>query len=546
MEEKGSNCLEVVWERLPNSCELVYGVSAIAQNPHIRYDQNRAVRQYISRYNTPNQERVKQIAFQIELICKYWSKLKKISTIDKDNQVVIQGFKNLLLLLEKISATDLILGFRNGLIVQKGGERILRNSELCTKKQDIDSWLKKVNCDDLGLDWSELEQTNRYILSLLSIFALKGGDTTLEELNRMKDLQNIQYALARRLSIIEVNYGKIIFTGDNHFFLSNLVNFKKFEEEMMQELNLSMMKVVQGTRKHIYIPIQITEPNRGVARRISDLLGINPNLDLLNIKQESRKNILSNIVIQLGGLDNAVTSIMKLATNEFCDDMTVLTRKWNRDLQVGDLVIGHSCILGVPYRMESICQQINPVVIKPLKMERLSFNVTKSPKMFWQREPNDIPLETEITNAHEKFIFEKRRKCIRIEQKIKREGIDPKNLSQEDQKSIEDIARMYFQRLWCYNISSSANGHQIPITQLNLVYNASYDVSDEKMINNSPHAVSGVQVGFRAPFGNKGNIRYWYESRRTEVLVQPEHSAFFSAFTLILDEIYQAESFYER
>ena len=162
----------------------------------------------------------------------------------------------------------------------------------------------------------------------------------------------------------------------------------------------------------------------------------------------------------------------------------------------------------------------------------------KAPEQIWQRRPEDLEDSLQDGDYQRLAVLRERQACIRLEQKIKLEGVAPTALNDEELSLLQSAAKRYQSRLWVYNQGAGAAGKQTSINGLNLMFNASFDATGD--INNQPHAISGIQSGIRIPFGNIGNIRFWNEARRPECEMGLGHIPITKAYTLIIHELYQA------
>ena len=52
-----------------------------------------------------------------------------------------------------------------------------------------------------------------------------------------------------------------------------------------------------------------------------------------------KRKLFSDVVEKQGGFDKTIAVIMKLITNEFCDDFLVLSRRKKQPWQVGDSIL---------------------------------------------------------------------------------------------------------------------------------------------------------------------------------------------------------------
>ena len=517
---------------MTQSSSLLYGVPNIWESSEVQYDPARSVLDCVRRYNTPNKQRTQELAIAIHNICKDFATKPQVSVQDESGEFLIQGFLYLQILIKSISATDFILGLGGKAIVERGAERSQRKGELS-------AILQKIQVSESSLDWTDLSDDERFLMAALSVFALKGSDKTIEEINRTVDPVHLPLELAKRLSILEVNLKQgHCFLGSGSQLLASITRYPEFQNQMQQVCRLTSIHISQGLRKELFLPEEIMVPDPSTLRMAADVLGISPSINLCQADQETKRHIFTEVIQRLGSLDQAIARVMKLITNEFCDDFTVMQRTKNRPWQVGDTIMGFACILGVPWRIDSYCAGVDPVKIKAGDLKMIPVEANKAPEQIWQRRPEDLEDSLQDGDYQRLAVLRERQACIRLEQKIKLEGVAPTALNDEELSLLQSAAKRYQSRLWVYNQGAGAAGKQTSINGINLMFNASFDATGD--INNQPHAISGIQSGIRIPFGNIGNIRFWNEARRPECEMGLGHIPITKAYTLIIHELYQA------
>jgi len=514
------------------STSLMYGIPNIWESPDIQYDMARSVPDPVRRYNTPAKNKTEKLGNAIYGICQQFAAMPQVSVQDEGGQFLIQGFLYLQILVKSISATDFIIGMNGKAIVERGAERSERKGELT-------AILQRIQVSELALDWSDLISDERFLIAALSIFALKGSDKTIEEINRITNVYNLPMELAKRLTILETNLkDDSCFSGSGSQLLESITRYPELQNRMQQVCRLTSIHINQGTRKELFLPEEMVQPDPSTIRIAADILGISPDINLCTVNEEQKRNIFVDVLQRLGSLDRAVAIIIKHATNEFCDDFTVMQRTKNRPFQQGDTIVGFACILGIPWRIDSFCSSDDPIKIKPKDLIMIPVESNKAPRYIWQRRPEDLEDVLYNGDPQRLAILCERQAAIRIEQKIKLEGVSPASLDAEELSLLQLAAKRYQSRLWVYNQGAVANGKQTSINGINLIFNASFDVDGG--VNNQPHAISGVQSGIRMPFGYFGNIRFWNESRRPECEMGLGHIPVAKAYAMIIRQLYQA------
>lgn len=524
--------LLTAYRGMTQSASLLYGVPNISESLEVQYDPTRSVPDCVRRYNTPDKQRTQELAIAIHNICQDFATKPQISVQEDGGEFLLKGFLYLQILIKSITATDFILGLGGKAIIERGAERSQRKGELS-------AILQKIQVSESSLDWTNLSDEERYLMAALSIFALKGSDKTIEEINRTVDPRHLPLELAKRLSILEVNLKQgPCFLGSGSQLLASITRYPEFQTQMQQVCRLISIHISQGMRKELFLPEEIMVPDPSTVRMAADVLGISPSVNLCTADQQTKRDIFTEVLQQLGSLDQAVARVMKLITNEFCDDFTVMQRTQNRSWQVGDSIMGFACILGVPWRVDSYCTAVDPVKMKAGDLKMIPVEANKAPEQIWQRRPEDLEDSLHDGDAQRLAVLRDRQACIRLERKIKLEGVPLTSLSTEELNLLQLAAKRYQSRLWVYNQGAVATGKQTSINGLNLIFNASFDATGD--INNQPHAISGIQSGIRMPFGNIGNIRFWNEARRPECEMGLRHIPITTAYTMIIHELYQA------
>ncbi|MEG4290498.1 hypothetical protein Q5692_33215 [Microcoleus sp. C2C3] len=524
--------LLVAYRGMTQSTSLLYGVPNISSDPEIVYDRDRAVPDAVRRYNTPDKKRSQELATAIYSICQQFAAMPQVSIHDEGGEFLIQGFLYLQILTKSVTATDFIIGMNGKAIVERGAERSERKGELT-------AILQKVQVSESCINWSDISNDERFLIAALSVFALKGSDKTIEEINRTVDASDLPLELAKRLSILETNLKQDrCFFGSGSQLLESITHYPEHQDRMQRIYRLTPLHISQGMRKELFLPEEMMHPDPSTVRIAADILGISPSNNLCTMDEEKKRNIFADVLQRFGSLDRAVAVVMKLVTNEFCDDCTILGRTKNRPWQQGDTIIGFACILGVPWRVDSYCAAVDPVKMKPSDLKMIPVEANKAPQYIWQRRPEDLEDALHDGDSRRLAVLRERQASIRIEQKIKLEGVDPASLNTEELSLLQSAAKRYQSRLWVDNQGAGSAGKQISINRLNLIFNASFDA--DSTIDNQPHAISGVQSGIRIPFGYLGNIRFWNEARRPECEMGLRHIPVAKAYTMIIRELYQA------
>ncbi|MBW4491859.1 MAG: hypothetical protein KME26_01855 [Oscillatoria princeps RMCB-10] len=514
---------------MTQSVSLLYGVPNLLEAPDSVFDIGRPVPDAVRRYNTPNQARVAELADTLNGICELAAQSAQVSVQADCGEFLIQGFVLLRKFAKTINATDFIIGLDGEAIVERGAVRSDRKGEL-------NALLDRVRVGEAALDWSALTQRQRYLAAALSLCALKGSDKVMEEINRSRDTSELILYLAQRLSVLEENIGELQFTASGSQLLAQIANFPVLQERMESLRRLKHIHVVQGTCKELFVPEEYIAPDPIAVRLAADVLGINPATNLLAVDENTKRTIFRDVLARFGSLDVAIATVLKLVTNEFCDDATVLSRTVNRPWQDGDTMQGFACILGATWRVESFCQSASPLKIKNGDLIPIPMPSNKAAPAIWQRTPEDIEDGLQDGDARRLAVLRERQACIRVEQKIKQDGIAFADLSAEDQALIETAAKRYQSRLWVYNQNSA--GIKSPLNQISLIFNTAWDADGK--INNQPHAISGIQSGIRIPFANVGNVRFWNESRRSEAHMGLKDVSTANAYTMIFHCLFQA------
>jgi hypothetical protein len=516
---------------MTQSTSLLYGVPNLLEEPKLLFDINRPVPDAVRRYNTPDEDRVTELANIFDGICEKAAQSPQLSVQFDSNSFLFQGFIMLRKVAKTISATDFIIGLDGEAIVERGAAR-------SDRKGEVNALLEQVQLGEAILDWSALTQRQRYLVAALSLCALKGSDKVMEEINRSRDALELLLYLAQRLSVLEENMGELLFTASGHQLLAQIANFPELQERMESIRRLKHIHIVQGTRKELFVPEEYIAPDPIAVRLAADVLGINPATNLLNADDNTKHAIFRDVLTRFGSLDTAIAAVMKLVTNEFCDDATVLSRKVNRPWQDGDTILGFACILGANWRIESFCQSASPLKIKSGDLIAIPTASRKAAAAMWQRTPEDLEDGLQNGDARHLAILHERQDCIRVEQKIKKEGIAFADLSSEEQALLETAAKRYQSRLWVYNQNAGGSGKQISINQISLIFNSAWDA--DGTMNNQPHAISGIQSGIRMPFGNFGNVRFWNESLRPEAHMGLKDVSTANAYAMIYRCLFQA------
>jgi hypothetical protein len=516
---------------MTQSASLLYGVPSLLEAPDSLFDIGRPVPDAVRRYNTPDKNRVAELADTLHGICEAVAQSVQVSVQADCGEFLIQGFVLLRKVAKTVSATDFIIGLDGEAIIERGAARSDRKGEL-------NALLDQVQVGEAILDWSALTQRQRYLVAALSLCALKGSDKVMEEINRSRDASELLLYLAQRLSVLEENMGELLFTASDHQLLAKIANFPVLQERMENIRRLGHIHVVQGTRKELFVPGEYVAPDPIAVRQAADILGINPATNLLIVDDDTKRAIFRDVLARFGSLDVAIATVMKLVTNEFCDDATVLSRTLNRPWQDDDTMQGFACILGATWRVESSCQSASPLKIKSGDLIAIPMPSNKAAAAIWQRTPEDLEDGLQDGDQRRLAVLRERQACIRVEQKIKQDGIAFANLSLEEQALLETAAKRYQSRLWVYNQNAGGSGKQISINQISLIFNSAWDADGK--INNQPHAISGIQSGIRMPFGNFGNVRFWNESQRPEAHMGLKDVSTANAYAMIYRCLFQA------
>jgi hypothetical protein len=516
---------------MTQSTSLLYGVPSLLEAPNSVFDINRPVPESVRLYNTPDRDRVVELADALNGICEYAMQSPQVSVQDDFGKFLLQGFVMLRKVAKTISATDFIIGLDGEAIVERGAARSDRKGELT-------ALLERVQLGEASLNWSELTQRQRYLVAALSLCALKGSDKVMEEINRIRDAFELLLYLSQRLALLEGNMGELHFSATGSQLLAQIANFPVLQERMENLRRLKHIHVVQGTRKELFVPEEYVACDPIAIRLAADVLGINTATNLLTVDDDTKRAIFRDVLLRFGSLDIAIATVMKLVTNEFCDDATVLSRTVNRPWQDGDTMQGFACILGATWRVESFCQSASPLKIFRGDLIAIPMPATKAAAAIWQRTPEDLEDGLQDGDERRLAVLRERQTCIRVEQKIKQDGVAFADLTTEEQALLETAAKRYQSRLWVYNQNAGGSGKQISVNQIGLIFNSAWDV-DGKM-NNQPHAISGIQSGIRMPFGNFGNVRFWNESQRPEAHMGLKDVSTANAYTMVYRCLFQA------
>ena len=512
------------FQGMTQSTSLLYGVPSLLDAPENIFDIGRPVSDAIRRYNTPDQKRVAELTEALNGICELAAQLDQVLVQNDCGKFLIQGFVMLRKLAKTISATDFMIGLDSEVIVERGGARSDRKGEL-------NALLDQVQIDETSLDWSALTPRQRYLVAALSLCALKGSDKVMEEINRSRDASELLFYLGQRIALLERNMSELHFIGHGHQLLSQIAHFPVLQGQMENLCRLKHIHIVQGTRKELFLPEEYVAPDPIAVRLAADVLGINPMVNLLIADDNSKRAIFKDVIVRFGNLDIAIATVMKLVTNEFCDDTTVLSRTLNRPWQESDTIQGFASILGATWRVESICQSASPLQIKASDLIAIPMPANKAAPAIWQRIPQDLEDNLQDTDERRLAVMHERQRCIRLERKIKQNGVAFTDLALDEKVLLERVAKRYQNRLWVYNQNAGGSGKQLLINKINLIFNSAWD-ADGKM-NNKPHAISGIQSGIRMPFGNFGNVRFWNESQRPEAHMGLKDLPIANAYSLI-------------
>lgn len=519
------------FQGMTQSMSLLYGVPSLLDAPGNAFDIGRPVPDAVRRYNTPRQHRVAELTDILHSICEQASQSTQVSAHNDCGKFLIQGFVLLCKWTKTISATDFIIGLDGEAIVERGAIRSNRKGELS-------SLLKQVQIGDASLDWSVLSQRQRYLVAVLSLCALKGSDKVMEEINRSRDASELLSYLAQRLSVLEENLGERHFMGNEHQLLAQISNFPVLQERMESLRRLKHVHIVQGTRKELFVPEEYVAPDPITVRLAADVLGIDTAINLLTIAENTKRVIFQDVIARFGSLDTAIATVMKLVTNEFCDDTTVLSRTLNRPWQKGDTIQGFACILGATWRVESFCQDEKPIQIKSGDLIAIPMPANKAASAPWQRIYEDVKDDFLDGDERRLAVLRERQACLSVERKIKYDGVAFADLSYDEQNLLKKAAKRYQNRLWSYNQTSNASGKQIVINRICLMFNSAWDFDGN--MNNMPHAVSGIQSGIRIPFGYAGNVRFLNESRRSEAHMNLKDISIANGYAMIYRCLFQA------
>ena len=143
--------------------------------------------------------------------------------------------------------------------------------------------------------------------------------------------------------------------------MNQIALYPQLQTEMQQVCRLKPIHVIQGTRREIFLPEEFLQPDRMTLRRIADLLQIDTD-SFFETDLTLKRKLFSDVVQKQGGFDKTIATIMKLITNEFCDDFLVLSRRKKQPWQVGDSILGFICLSGTTWQVECDCTAIEPQI----------------------------------------------------------------------------------------------------------------------------------------------------------------------------------------
>ena len=106
---------QTIWAQLPAINMLVYGQQL--RTPNARYSKSKHEHSEINSFNTPSFSRVEAIAKCLTEWCDYLSTQSMIDLTSVDGSFVIRGLKALYKAVTSVSATDLFLGWDDGILV---------------------------------------------------------------------------------------------------------------------------------------------------------------------------------------------------------------------------------------------------------------------------------------------------------------------------------------------------------------------------------------------------------------------------------------------
>jgi hypothetical protein len=494
-----SPIIEKTWGALPEINLQVYGQEL--RTPGIRYNNSRSAHSEIIKWNTPESERVSNIAEGLSNIINEWASTNVIQLPSEQRHLLEHAWKSFKNAISATSATDLILGWGEdgNELVQRPGRRA--NS----RRQEIEKLSQKIEFNsDLTLNWKETSYLDRIQVSGLMLLASMG--LPLEAINRISSVIRTPFAIARILSVVEKNYGSIVFTGESKTLLEQLISFGQIEEKMLLERGLTKLTLVEGKRKAIYVPQDWALPSQDVFSRIHKLAEITHiDTDLTMLAQK--------LTAKYKDPNQAIAAVLLDCWQSLSDESIIITRKNNGPAKPGDEIASWSVISGRVFKYEAkIVQTEDGLKVEGIEnsLVRIESNATMLPTS-WRRQLSTLNSYPDSTQHSIKNI---RQRLIEIE------NIDQtlEHLHPTLNSDLRHAAKYLFKRQIDYNLTQVLTGWQQGTSGIQPGWHLAWDISPTKVgygpLNNPGHAQGGVQTMIRMPIlGTKlSNFRIWRET----------------------------------
>jgi hypothetical protein len=381
----------------------------------------------------------------------------------------VRAFGKLRALTKAISATDYLVGYGEGTLVEvPGTQPAARLDEGGKRAHEITAILDRVRQDDKGLDVAALDAAERFMIAALCFHAArrceKGRDfVSMDELDYMHDMsRNVPHAVARRIARLESLAGRALFPrGDGAALLASLCNWGATEQAICAEQGYVPVLLIEGRRRVVYEPQTVLSGEQ----QMPVPMGLEGELAIAHVLQSAT-----------------------LGPNPLGHEAIVMFP----DPSDAGARCAYGIVAGVPFRARATWDgrafALQDTVLLPFALR------------VWSG--TDLDARYPESGA----FTDKMRQTFAGGQALECKVVQGTPLDDTDRDRATDLARYLAKRIAATNPTKNRKGDQLGIVGWEVGFHAAYDPSGT---NNPAHAMGGVQHHMRAPFGQGGNARVW-------------------------------------